>query len=43
MRATVHDRCGSFDVPGIRDIDRPVVENDEMLVRVRAVGLHVGD
>jgi len=43
MRAIVHDQYGSFDVLGLRDIDLPVVKDDEVLVRVRAVGLHVGD
>ena len=43
MRAIVHDKYGSFDVLHIRDIDKPVAKNDEVLVRVRAAGLHVGD
>ena len=43
MRAIVHDKYGSFDVLHIRDIDKPVARNDEVLVRVRAAGLHVGD
>jgi NADPH:quinone reductase-like Zn-dependent oxidoreductase len=32
-----------FDVLGVRDIDKPVVRDDEVLVRVHAAGLHVGD
>jgi len=43
MRAVVHDRYGSFDVLGVRDIDKPVVHDDEVLIRVHAAGLHVGD
>jgi len=43
MRAIVHDKYGSFDVLGVRDIDKPVVKDDEVLVRVHAAGLHVGD
>ena len=43
MRAIVHDKYGSFDVLDVRDIDKPVVKDDEVLVRVHAAGLHVGD
>jgi len=43
MRAIVRDTYGSFDVIGVRDIARPVVGDDEVLVRVRAAGLHIGD
>ena len=43
MNAVVHDTYGSFDVLGIRDIERPAVKDHEVLVRVRAAGLHVGD
>ena len=43
MRAVVHDTYGSFDVLGVRDIEKPVVKNDDVLVRVQAAGLHVGD
>jgi NADPH:quinone reductase-like Zn-dependent oxidoreductase len=43
MRAIVHDTYGSFDVLGVRDIARPVIGDDEALVRVRAAGLHIGD
>jgi NADPH:quinone reductase-like Zn-dependent oxidoreductase len=43
MRAIVHDRYGSFDVLGVRDIAEPVAGEHEVLVRVRAAGLHIGD
>lgn len=43
MRAIVYDKYGSFDVLGVRDIDKPVVKDDEVLVRVHAAGLHIGD
>ena len=43
MRAIVHDKYGSLDVLGVRDIDKPVVKDDEVLVRVHAAGLHIGD
>jgi len=43
MRAIVHDTYGSFDVLGFSDIAEPVVGDGEVLVRVRAAGLHIGD
>jgi len=43
MKAIVHDTYGSLDVLGVRDIDKPVVKDNEVLVRVHAAGLHVGD
>lgn len=43
MRAIVQDKYGSLDVLGLRDIDKPVVKDHEVLIRVHAAGLHVGD
>jgi len=43
MRAIVHDTYGPFDVLGVRDIPKPVVADDAVLVRVRTAGLHIGD
>jgi NADPH:quinone reductase-like Zn-dependent oxidoreductase len=43
MKAIVHDTYGSPDVLGLKDIERPVPKANEVLVRVRAAGLHVGD
>ncbi|HEU0090261.1 MAG TPA: NAD(P)-dependent alcohol dehydrogenase [Pseudonocardiaceae bacterium] len=43
MRAVIHDRYGSPDVLGVREIDKPVINQDQVLVRVHAAGLHVGD
>jgi NADPH:quinone reductase-like Zn-dependent oxidoreductase len=43
MRAIVHDKYGSFDLLSVRDIEKPVIKHDEVLVRVHAAGLHVGD
>jgi NADPH:quinone reductase-like Zn-dependent oxidoreductase len=43
VKAVVHDAYGSFDVLRVRDVDTPVVKDDEVLVRVSAAGLHVGD
>jgi NADPH:quinone reductase-like Zn-dependent oxidoreductase len=38
MKAIVQDRYGSADVLELRDIDDPLVGNDDVLVRVRAAG-----
>ena len=43
MKAIFHDRYGSPDVLQLSDIDQPVVGDDQVLVRVHAAGLHVGD
>jgi NADPH:quinone reductase-like Zn-dependent oxidoreductase len=43
MRAMVHDVYGSPDLVTLRDIARPTLDEDGVLVRVRAAGLHVGD
>jgi NADPH:quinone reductase-like Zn-dependent oxidoreductase len=43
MRAVVQDRYGSPDVLAVRDIDKPVINDGDVLVRVRAAGLHVGN
>src|SRR5680860_1243746 len=40
MRAVVQDRYGSADVLQVRDVDTPVVGDDEVLVRVRAASVH---
>jgi NADPH:quinone reductase-like Zn-dependent oxidoreductase len=42
MKAIVRDAYGSADVLELRDIDRPVVGNDEVLLRVRAAGVDQG-
>jgi NADPH:quinone reductase-like Zn-dependent oxidoreductase len=42
MKAIVRDAYGSTDVLELRDIDRPVVGDDEVLVRVRAAGVDQG-
>jgi NADPH:quinone reductase-like Zn-dependent oxidoreductase len=42
MKAIVHDTYGSADVLELRDIDKPVVGDDEVLVRVRAAGVDQG-
>jgi NADPH:quinone reductase-like Zn-dependent oxidoreductase len=43
MKAVVYDKYGSFDVLGIREVDKPIVEDNDVLVRVRAASLHIGD
>ena len=43
MRAIVQDEYGSLDVLRLRDIDKPVAKDHEVLIRVHAAGLHVGD
>lgn len=43
MKAIVQDRYGSPHVLELRDIDKPVVKDDEVLVRVRAAAVNIGD
>src|SRR5262245_30373670 len=43
MRAVTHDRYGPLDGLETREIDTPAVGAGEVLVRVRAAGLHIGD
>jgi NADPH:quinone reductase-like Zn-dependent oxidoreductase len=43
MKAITQDRYGDVEVLELSDIDRPVPTGDEVLVRVRAAGLHRGD
>lgn len=43
MQAVVQDTYGSAEVLVLRDIDRPGIDDDEVLVRVRAAGVNPGD
>jgi NADPH:quinone reductase-like Zn-dependent oxidoreductase len=43
MQAIVQDRYGSAEVLAAQDIDRPQMADDEVLVRVHAASIHVGD
>ena len=44
MKAIVQDKYGSPDnVLELQDIDKPVVKDGEVLVRVHAASVHVGD
>ena len=42
MKAIVHDAYGSADVLELRDVDRPGIADDEVLVRVQAAGVDRG-
>lgn len=43
MQAIVQDKYGSAEVLEARDIETPEIADDEVLVRVRAASIHVGD
>jgi NADPH:quinone reductase-like Zn-dependent oxidoreductase len=43
MKAAVRDRFGSPDVIELREIEKPVPADDEVLVRVRAASLNIAD
>ena len=43
MKAIVQDRYGSVDVLELREIDKPEIEADKVLVRVLAASVHRGD
>lgn len=43
MKAIVQDRYGSPDVLELKDIDKPAAKDDEVLVRVRAAAVNIGD
>ena len=43
MKAIVQDRYGGPEVLDFREIDQPVPTNNEVLVQVRAAGVHRGD
>src|SRR5712672_2946713 len=43
MQAIVQDTYGSAEVLQLRNIDRPEIGADEVLIRVHAASIHVGD
>jgi NADPH:quinone reductase-like Zn-dependent oxidoreductase len=43
MKAIVRDKYGSPDVLELKDIERPVVKDDEVLVLVQAAGVNMAD
>ncbi len=42
MKAITQDRYGSADVLALKEIDKPVAQDDEVLVRVHAAGVDAG-
>jgi NADPH:quinone reductase-like Zn-dependent oxidoreductase len=42
-RAIVRTRYGSPDVLQLKDVDEPVVKDDQVLVRVHAAAVNIGD
>src|SRR5437763_10338178 len=43
MKAIVQTRYGSPDVLQLKDVDEPVVKDDEVLVSVHAAAVNIGD
>jgi NADPH:quinone reductase-like Zn-dependent oxidoreductase len=43
MRAAIHDPYGPPHALHVRDVDRPLVGGKEVLVRLHAAALHIGD
>jgi NADPH:quinone reductase-like Zn-dependent oxidoreductase len=43
MKAIVQTRYGSPEVLQLKDVDKPVVKDDEVLVRVHAAAVNIGD
>jgi len=43
MKAITQDKYGSTDVLELRDVDKPTINDDEVLVRVEAAGVGIGD
>jgi len=43
MKAIVQDTYGSPDIVELRAMDKPVVKDDEVLVRVRAAAVNIAD
>lgn len=44
MKAITHDKYGDFDLLVVRDdVSKPTVKDGDVLIRVRAAGLHIGD
>ena len=43
MKAIIQDRYGSAEVLQAQEIDKPEMGDDEVLVRVHAASVHVGD
>jgi NADPH:quinone reductase-like Zn-dependent oxidoreductase len=43
MQAVVQDRYGSAEVLEVQDVDRPEIGDGDVLVRVQAASIHIGD
>jgi NADPH:quinone reductase-like Zn-dependent oxidoreductase len=43
MQAIVQDTYGSPDVLALQEVDKPEIGDDDVLVRVHAAGVHIGD
>src|SRR5262245_18821447 len=43
VQAIVQDRDGSADVLELREVPRPAIGDDDVLLRVRAASVHAGD
>ena len=43
MQAITQDQYGSADVLTLQEVDRPEIGDDDVLVRVHAAGVHIGD
>ncbi len=43
MKAIVQDEYGSADILELRDIDKPEIKDDEVLIRVHAAGVNIAD
>jgi NADPH:quinone reductase-like Zn-dependent oxidoreductase len=43
MQAIVQDEYGSADVLRLQQVDKPVIGTDDVLLRVHAGGVHIGD
>jgi len=43
MKAIIQSSYGSPDVFDLREIDMPIIKDNELLIRVHAAGLHAGD
>src|SRR4051794_24287940 len=43
MQAIVQDEYGATDTLLLREIEKPVVGDDDVLIRVRAASVHTGD
>jgi NADPH:quinone reductase-like Zn-dependent oxidoreductase len=43
MQAVVQDTYGTAEVMQLQNIDKPAISDDEVMIRVRAASIHVGD